>query len=200
MTLDPAPDSARDASQRLRVELVREPQHDSLVDLLRELHTYYNEGSSVAREMVRSYLVEQLLGTDSPLRLVVAFRDDGRVLGFAAISLTYSLVEPAPEKRRHCWLKELYVLSSQRSAGVGRALMAWVARYATENGCSRIDWPVKADNAKGIAFYESLGARQVADRLSYRLSEPRLGAFAAEGGDPPSSMSRCDVVASKTGP
>jgi GNAT superfamily N-acetyltransferase len=178
------------------------------VDLLRELHTYYNEGSSVTREMVRSYLVEQLLAADSPLRLVVAFQDDGQVLGFAAISLTYSLVEPTPEKRRHCWLKELYVLSSKRSAGVGRALMAWVARYATENGCSRIDWPVKASNAKGIAFYESLGARQVADRLSYRLCEPRLGAFAAESGGPPADrmapqppgMGPCDVVVSKTCP
>jgi GNAT superfamily N-acetyltransferase len=164
----------------VRVELVSKPQHESLVDLLCELHTYYNEGSSVSREVVRSYLVENLLAADSPLRLVVAFQEDGQVVGFAAIALTYSLVEPTPEKRRHCWLKELYVLSSKRSLGVGRALMAWVARHAVENGCWRIDWPVKATNARGIAFYEGLGARQVADRLSYRLSEPSLSQFASE--------------------
>ena len=164
----------------MRVELVSQPQYESLVDLLRELHTYYNAGSSVPHEVVRSYLVEHLLAADSPLRLVVAFQDDGQVIGFAAISLTYSLVEPTPEKRRHCWLKELYVLSSKRSLGVGRALMSWVARYAVENGCWRIDWPVKATNVRGIAFYESLGAERVADRLSYRLSEPRLSEFACE--------------------
>ena len=162
----------------MRVELVSQPQYESLVDLLRELHTYYNEGSSVPREVVRSYLVEHLLAADSPLRLVVASQDDGQVLGFAAITLTYSLVDLTPETGRHCWLKELYVRSSARSLGIGRALMSWVARHAVENGCRRIDWPVKASNARGLSFYEGLGATKVVDRLSYRLSEPSLSELA----------------------
>lgn len=90
----------------MRVEAVSEPQYESLVDLLCELHTYYNEGSFAPREMVRSYLVDTLLASDSPLDLVVAIDAADRVVGFTAISLTYSLVEPAPGRRRHCWLKE----------------------------------------------------------------------------------------------
>lgn len=166
----------------MQVSLVSPPQHESLLDLLCELHSFYNEGATVPREMVRSHLVDNLLGADSPLRLVVAHADDGQVLGLAAISLTYSLVEPAPEQRRHCQLKELYVRSPHRSRGVGKAIMAWVAQYALDHGCSRIDWPVKASNARGIAFYESLGARLVAERLSFRLSEPGLSEFARESG------------------
>ena len=162
----------------MHVQLVSEPQYDSLVELLRELHTYYNEGSVVSREMVREYLVEHLLAADSPVRLVVACEDEASVVGFAAITLTYSLVEPTPDKRRHCWLKELYVSSSKRSRGAGRALMTWIARYAAENGCGRIDWPVKASNARGRAFYESLGAEQLVERLSYRLAGPSLDQLA----------------------
>lgn len=162
----------------MRVELVSAAQHESLVDLLCELHAYYNEGSPAPREAVRTYLTEHLLAADSPLRMAVAVDDEGKVLGLAAIFLTDSLVEFAPEKRRQCALKELYVLSSRRGLGVGGALMAWVARYAVQHGCARIDWPVKATNTRGIAFYESLGARQVADRLSYRLQEPGLSALA----------------------
>jgi GNAT superfamily N-acetyltransferase len=161
-----------------RVQLVSPPQHESLVDLLCELHRYYNEESTVAPDMVRSYLVEDLLADHSGLQLVVAFDDTHHVLGFAAISLTYSLVEPAPGRRRHCWLKELYVRESHRGVGVGEALMTWVARYAVENACCRIDWPVKVSNSRGIAFYERLGAKLVDDRLSYRLSEPHLGTLA----------------------
>lgn len=167
----------------MRVELVSQPHYDSLVELLCELHTYYNEGSSVPRELVRPYLVEHLLAADSPLRLAVAVQGDREVVGLAAVSLTYSLVEPAPDRRGHCWLKELYVRSSKRSLGVGKALMLWTAQYAVQNGCWRIDWPVKATNTRGIAFYESLGAQLVADRLSYRLSEPRLSAFARRSDD-----------------
>ena len=38
---------------------------------------------------------------------------------------------------------------------------------------------MKATNARGIAFYEELGAFQVAERLSYRLLQPALGELAA---------------------
>ena len=106
--------------------------------------------------------------------------DNSIVEGFAAITLVYSLVEFAPERCKQCQLKELYVRSSMRRKGVGRALMSWVAAHAVENGCHRIDWPVKATNTKGIAFYRSIGARQVVERLSFRLCEPEVSALASE--------------------
>ncbi|WP_093555657.1 GNAT family N-acetyltransferase [Pseudoduganella namucuonensis] len=123
--------------------------------------------------------LNNLLRPDSSLSLVVAYEDTGQVLGFAAISLTYSLVEPSPEQRRQCQLKELYVRSSARNRGVGKAIMSWVAQYATDCGCCRIDWPVKATNARGISFYKALGAQQVIERLSFRLSEPSLSGLAS---------------------
>jgi GNAT superfamily N-acetyltransferase len=171
----------------MHVDLVSQPQHESLVQLLCELHAYYNEGSSVAPEMVRSHLIDNLLGPESPLRLVVACDGLDHVLGFAAISLTYSLVEPSPDQCRHCQLKELYVRSSARSRGVGKAIMSWVAQYAAGHGCHRIDWPVKATNTRGIAFYKSLGAQQVVERLSFRLSEPGLGVLASQNQRAPGS-------------
>ncbi len=167
---------------RLRVDLLAPDQHASLVDLLCELHAYYNDGAAVPRALMQDHLVDHLLAADSPLRLVVAAGEDGVVEGFAAIALLYSLVEPAPDKRRQCVLKELYVGSAGRSRGVGRALMRWVARHAVEQGCGRIDWPVQAGNLRGQAFYEALGATRVADRLSYRLAGPALGRLATEAG------------------
>ena len=158
----------------MHVDLVSEAQHDSLVELLCELHAYYNDGAVIAPRLVHEHLVGNLRGPGSTHRLVVASDDAGRVLGLAAITLVYSLVEAAPDKRRHCQLKELYVRSSSRGRGVGQALMAWVARYAWQQGCRRVDWPVKASNARGIAFYEGLGAERVVERLSYRLNEAAL--------------------------
>lgn len=149
-----------------------------MIDLLAEIHAYYNEGAVISREIIREHLLGNLLSPNSPHLLVVYSRDGGIVVGFAAITLVYSLVEFAPEKRKHCQLKELYVQSSARNKGVGRALVSWVANYAIEKGCHRIDWPVKATNDKGIAFYKSLGAEQVVERLSFRLSEPRVSKLA----------------------
>lgn len=162
----------------MRIELATKEHHQSLAQLLCELHAYYNEGSTVSRESALSYLMDTLLAPNSPLKLVVACPVGNEVAGFAAVSLTYSLVDPSPEQCGQCWLKELYVRSGSRSGGVGRALMSWVARYAAENGCRRIDWTVNASNTQGIAFYERLDARRVMERLSYRLAESSLSLLA----------------------
>lgn len=156
----------------MRVSLVSNDQQESLIDLLCEINAYYNPETSASREVVREHTVQNLLSRASPHRLVVAAHPDNRVFGLAAITLVYSLVEPEADRRKHCQLKELYVSASERRRGAGRALMAWVAKYALERGCHRIDWPVKASNARGISFYEGLGAKRMEDRLSFRLTEP----------------------------
>ncbi|WP_373976659.1 GNAT family N-acetyltransferase [Chitinibacter sp. SCUT-21] len=163
----------------MRVELISENQYESLIDLLLELHSYYNENSAPNRRVVREHLLNNILAPTSPLQLVVAINGDGVVVGFAAISLTYSLVEPSPEKNRQVQLKELFVHSTQRGHGIGKAILAWIARYAIDSGCCRIDWPVKHNNIAGISFYESLGAELVVERLSYRLSGTSLKKLAS---------------------
>ena len=153
----------------MHVALVSPDHHESLIDLLCELYRYYHD-KEVARADVRDHLLRNLLAPDSPLRLVVAQDASGTVVGFAAVALVYSLVDPTPAHRRQCMMKELFVRAESRGRGVGRALMVWVARDAAEQGCGRIDWHVKASNEAGIRFYAGLGAQRVEDRLSYRLA------------------------------
>jgi GNAT superfamily N-acetyltransferase len=112
------------------------------------------------------------------VRLAVASAEDGAVLGFAAIALFHSLVDPAPQRRGQLLLKELYVSTAHQRKGVGRALMSWVASHALERGCARIDWNVGAHNRQGLAFYRSLGAMHVAGRLSFRLAGDSLARLA----------------------
>eukprot|EP01136_Pigoraptor_vietnamica_P032436 Opistho-1_new@596 len=99
----------------MHVDLVSEAQHDSLIELLAELHAFYNEGARVPHELVREHLLGNLLAPGSPHQLVVASTDARTVVGLAAITWVFSLVDFAPEQRRHCQLKELYVKSGHRS-------------------------------------------------------------------------------------
>ena len=161
----------------MQIARVTPEQHESLIDLLCELHAHYNFGEAVPREVVRTHLKERLLAADSPLWLVVAKGADRRVVGVVALELVYSIVEPS-ESSRQCQVKELFVASSSRRSGVGRHLMQWAASFAAEHGCCRIDWPVKASNVEGRRFYEELGAAMVVDRLSYRLEGESLAKLA----------------------
>lgn len=161
------------------IELASTAHHESLVDLLLELHAYYIDPPTATRPEVRTHLAENLLAPGSPLRLVVAVEREA-VVGFAATAFLFSLVEPGAAERKQCLLKELFVRSTHRGHGVGRRLVAWVAHHAAQQGCSRMDWHVKSSNVRGIQFYQSLGARQVVDRLSFRLDGPRLASLAQE--------------------
>ena len=151
----------------------------SLIDALEELNCHYIGEAAASRAEIEARLDERLLPDTSPARLVVATADD-EVLGLAAIFLVHSIVEPQPDASCQLVLKELFVRASARGQGVGKALMEWVAAYARSNNCARMDWNVKSHNEKGIAFYRSIGADLVEDRLSYRLGRDAIDALAAQ--------------------
>lgn len=161
----------------MRIGFALAEHRTSLIEALTELNGYYNEDIPPDRALVAAHLDENLLPVTSPTRLVVA-AEGGEVFGLAAIAIVYSIVEPAPDKRKQLALKELFVRSAARGKRIGEAIMAWVANYARSQGCSRIDWNVKSSNAGGIAFYTALGARRVKDRLSYRLDREAIDALA----------------------
>jgi GNAT superfamily N-acetyltransferase len=163
----------------MRIAPVSPEQYESLIDLLCELYRHYNPGASVSRDVVRDHLLDNLLVPGSAVRLIVAEDAARHIVGFAAVMLLHSLVDPTPANRRQCMVKELYVRAGRRGDGVGRMLMAWVARYAVEQGCGRIDWHVQASNHAGIRFYAGLGAERVQTRLSYRLMRPAMDALAS---------------------
>ena len=165
----------------MQIAFVDESQHETLIDLMHEMCVFYSDEAPVSRDDVRSNLLDNLLGPHSALRLVVATDADGTAAGLAALALFHSLVDPAPARRGQLLLKELYVRKARQRQGVGKALMAWVARHAIEHGCSRVDWNVSASNRPGLAFYRSLGAMHVAGRLSFRLAGEYLSRLA--GGD-----------------
>ena len=167
----------------MHIAFVEAHQHDALIDLMHEMSVFYGEDTPVSRDDVRSNLLDNLLAPDSALRLVVAADDQGELVGLAAIALFHSLVDPAPQRRGQLLLKELYVRPARQRQGIGKALLAFVARHALERECARMDWHLSAHNRQALGFYRALGAMHVAGRLSYRMAGEYLARLAdgAEG-------------------
>ena len=167
----------------MHIAFVEAHQHDALIDLMHEMSVFYGEDTPVSRDDVRSNVLDNLLAPDSALRLVVAADDQGELVGLAAIALFHSLVDPAPQRRGQLLLKELYVRQVHQRQGIGKALLAFVARHALERGCARMDWHLSAHNRQALGFYRALGAMHVAGRLSYRMAGEYLARLAdgAEG-------------------
>ena len=164
----------------MHIDLVAADQHEALIDLMHEMCVFYGDAQPIAVDDVRSNLVDNLLAPNSPVELVVAADDDGTMVGFAAIALFHSLVDPSPRRRGQMLLKELYVRQARQGHGIGKALMAWVARRAIERGCARVDWHVSSTNKAALGFYRSLNAQHVAGRLNYRLGGEYLARLAGD--------------------
>jgi GNAT superfamily N-acetyltransferase len=94
----------------------------------------------------------------------------GDLVGYAIFFGTYSTFWTRPLT----WLEDLYVSEPARGRGIGRALLAEVARIALERGCARLDWAVLDWNEPAMRFYESLGATRSGGWYAYRLSGEAL--------------------------
>jgi GNAT superfamily N-acetyltransferase len=98
--------------------------------------------------------LRQAFFSSTPKAQVLLAVIDGRAIGLATYFQTFSTYVGKPG----IWLDDLYVREGYRSRGVGKALMAELARIAKGLGCGRIDWTVALSNERGIAFYERHGA------------------------------------------
>ena len=157
----------------MEIAFFRQEQLESVVDLLHDMSVHYNRDNASSRDVVKAHLIGSILGPDSGVRLVVA-SEASRVIGLATISLLY----PASKERGQLFMKELYVVSDKRGAGVGRALMRWIAMYAVAKNCCRFDWTVDDTNPKALAFYRELGATHLTGKAYFRLSDEELLRFA----------------------
>jgi GNAT superfamily N-acetyltransferase len=76
--------------------------------------------------------------------------------------------------RRGLYLEDLFVLPAYRGRGVGRRLLAHLARIAVERKCGRMEWWVLDWNESAIRFYKSIGARAMDEWTVYRLDGDAL--------------------------
>jgi GNAT superfamily N-acetyltransferase len=119
-------------------------------------------------------LQETLFGAEPAAEVVLASRGD-ETGGFALWFRSYSTFLARPG----IYLEDLFVFPAHRGRGLGRRLLAHLARTAVERGYGRVEWAVLDWNADAIRFYESLGAIPMADWTTYRLTGEPLAVLGA---------------------
>lgn len=90
--------------------------------------------------------------------------------GFALYFTTFSTFLGKPGY----WLEDLFVKPELRGRGIGRALLAELARRAQERGYGRVEWAVLDWNEPAKGFYHELGARKLEDWRTWRLTGEAL--------------------------
>ena len=144
-----------------------------ILEFIRGLAEY----EKLAHEVVATEeMLEQTLFGDKPGAEVIIAEWDGKPAGFALFFPSYSTFLARPG----IYLEDLHVHPDSRGKGIGKSLLACLARIAVERGCGRLDWSVLDWNEPAINFYKSLGAYGMDDWVQYRLDGDALKKMALD--------------------
>jgi GNAT superfamily N-acetyltransferase len=143
-----------------------------LARLVRELAEFENHEDR-ARATAESFRVH-LFG---PRPYAEAFLAEvaGVPAGFALVFPIFSTFRGEPG----LYLEDLFVRQEHRGRGIGKALLATVARAAVERGFGWMGWTVLDWNDPAIRFYQGLGARPVSEWTVYRLDDEPMARLAS---------------------
>jgi len=95
---------------------------------------------------------------------------DGASAGFALWFYNFSTFRG----RHGIYLEDLFVRPHFRAKGIGKELLANLARRAVDEGCARVEWWVLDWNDPSIKFYETLGAIAMEEWTVFRLTGEAL--------------------------
>lgn len=102
---------------------------------------------------------------------------NGEPAGFAVWFYTYSTFSG----RHGIWLEDLFVHPQFRGHGIGKALMAGLAKRCLDEGLPRLAWWVLNWNEPSRVFYRSLGAKAQDEWTVKRLDGEALARLAGQG-------------------
>ncbi len=105
---------------------------------------------------------------------------NGETAGFSTWFLNYSTFRGG----HGIYIEDLFVRPAYRARGIGKGLMASLARRCIHEGYGRCEWAVLHWNAPSIAFYKSIGAQVRDEWRICRLSGAALADLARQSAAP----------------
>jgi GNAT superfamily N-acetyltransferase len=154
----------------LKIRPAEDRDIDAIFDLIQGLAAYEKLSDRVTgnTELLRSHLFG-----DRPYAEAIVAELGDLSIGFALFFHNYSTFLTQPG----LYLEDVFVRPEYRRQGVGKALLAAVAKIAVDRGCGRLEWSVLEWNQNAIEFYQSLGATVLPDWKICRLTGKTLTKF-----------------------
>jgi GNAT superfamily N-acetyltransferase len=141
-----------------------------ILRLINGLAEYERLGHAVVAS--EDVLRESLFGKRAA-EVVIGYAGD-EPAGFAVFFQTFSTFLGIPGM----YLEDIFVEPKWRRQGLGRQLLAHLARIASERGYGRVEWSVLDWNEPAINFYKALGATPMDEWTVFRLTGASLGKLA----------------------
>jgi GNAT superfamily N-acetyltransferase len=157
----------------LNIRRARPDEAGLVLSLIRELADY----EKLAHEVEASEAtIAEALFAEHPLLFCEIAEWNGEVAGLAVWFNNFSTFSG----RAGIYLEDLFVRPALCGKGIGKALLAHLARECVMNGWSLLQWSVLDWNTPSIAFYKSLGAVLMDEWTVCRVNGAALARLAKE--------------------
>ena len=110
-------------------------------------------------------LLEEWIFDKQKAEVIFAVVDE-KEIGFALFFHNFSTFLG----RAGIYLEDLFVMPEYRGHGYGKATLKKLAEIAVERNCGRLEWACLDWNKPSIDFYLSLGAVQMDEWTTYRMT------------------------------
>jgi len=157
----------------LRIAPANESDIPIILSFIRKLAEYEKMSHLVVatEENIR----EHVFGANPVVEVLLAYWDKEPV-GFALYLRNFSTFLG----QAGIYLEDLFVDPEHRGKGIGKALLARLAKIAVERGYGRLEWAVLDWNTPSIEFYRRLGAVPLDEWTAYRLTGAALDRLAGK--------------------
>ena len=155
----------------LSIRRARPDEAGVVLALVKELAEYEKLLHEV--EASEAMIADALFG-DNPRLFCEIAEWNGEVAGFAVWFVNFSTFSG----RSGIYLEDLFVRPAARGKGIGKALLAHLAKQCVANNWSRLQWSVLDWNVPSIEFYKSLGAVMLDEWTICKIAGPALIALA----------------------
>ena len=163
------------SNTKLQIRAAREQDAALILQFIRDLAEYEKE---LARVSASEAIIHAAFFGPQPHARALIVDVAQEPAAFAIYFFGFSSFPGFP----NLYVEDIFVRPAYRGLGIGKQLMAHLARIANENNCGRMEWAVLNWNESAIRFYESLGAQPVKDWTVYHLEKPELTQLAAVEG------------------
>lgn len=143
-----------------------------ILEFIRELADYENMLHEViaTEEVLKESLFERKMAE------VVIGEYKNRPVAFALFFHNFSTFLGRPG----IYLEDLYVKPDMRGKGIGKMMLAFLAKLALERNCGRLEWWCLDWNEPSIQFYKQLGAVPMDEWTVYRVHDEALANLAGK--------------------
>ncbi|MEO8397360.1 MAG: GNAT family N-acetyltransferase [Chloroflexota bacterium] len=150
------------------IRLLKSEDVDAVAQLWEALVAHHRELDAslppAAPQGARRYARRLIDRLEDRMSRVLVAEVDGKVVGYV-LGVVVDLAPEMFSQEPSGFLADIYVDADYRRAGVGRALVEGLTAWFHEKGLSYYEWHVAARNEDSLAFWRSLGGREVMLRM-----------------------------------